>query len=113
MDLSINWQGLGAIVAIVGVLWAIAMVLIRNNLRSAFVEQGDFNALGTRVNTLETRVIGAPTHDDLRGLTTRLGGIETAVAGIAATQVATGQSQARIERMVEMLVKNELDGEHK
>jgi hypothetical protein len=113
MDLSLNWQGIAAIVAITGAMSAVAMVLIRNNLRGEFVEQGDFDLMATRVTSLEGRVIGAPKHDDLRSLTSRFSGLETAMAGIAATQVASRESQARIERMVEMLVKNELEGEHK
>ena len=112
MNWDLSWQALGAIAGMLVVLAGIALSLIRSNLKTSFVDIGTHNELVVRVTSVESRIIGSPTHDDLRALSAKLSGMVASMAGTTATLIGLGQSVSRVERMTELLLKNELDHEH-
>ncbi len=118
MDWQLNWQGVGAIMAIVVVLGTFALNLVRNGLRKDFVSVVDFSQLETRISqnndrltTVENRMASAPTHADLKDMGKRIGDLEVATATNTATLSAVKEGVQRVEHVLTLLVNHGLDKE--
>jgi hypothetical protein len=111
VDWSINWQQVGAAVAVLvtvsgGLLWA-----LRASLRDAFVPAKAHAELRGRVQTIEQRLQTAPTHEDVQRLSGRLQQLEIGVAVVRESQDGMAESVKRIEHQVGLLISHLLKRE--
>ena len=63
-----------------------------------------------RVTAIETRMERIPTHDDMAKVFERLGRLEVASGATSAALQGVKESMARVEHMVDLLVKFQMKG---
>lgn len=95
--IQFEWKDLMPILAVATLLGGIIIAWVKYRLADAFASRSDQTALSGRVTAMEQRVSAMPTHDDLRGLQQRIGGVEREVAVVGekvngATQIIQGVS---------------------
>lgn len=106
-----TWEEAAGFIAVLGALGAGAVWAVRASTRGMFVPMHKHVALDSRVITLEQRLNAAPTHGDFAALTTRVNAVETGVAVLHATLKSVGESVGRVEHMTNLLLKHQLDRE--
>jgi hypothetical protein len=85
------------------------MVLIRNNLRKSFVDTEVHGQLKKRVNDVEGKVGRLPSHEEWTKLGERVGVVEVKVGSTEAALSGIRDGIDKVERMVGLLVKHQLD----
>ncbi len=80
-------------------------------LQIRIAKKVDADALTSRIEGLEKKIVGMPTQEDMRELFRRLGHVESGVAVSTASLQANTAATARVEHMVDLLVKHQLDKE--
>ena len=104
----VDWQSLGAIVAIGVVAAAIIYRLIHGKLRDEFVLQRDFDELEKVVRSIQKTMGDAPGHSDFRILSDRVGQVEQGQGVVKAMLQGIAEAVKRIEHQSDLMLEDRL-----
>ncbi|GGG30882.1 hypothetical protein GCM10010964_18510 [Caldovatus sediminis] len=116
--ISQEWKDIasliGPLIAVGGLLFA----WLKLRLAGDFAPAADIAAVReevekarARLAQVEARLTGMPSHDDIARLSARVGEVERGVAVVGEAVRGTGEVVKRVERMVDLLVRHQLQGE--
>jgi hypothetical protein len=115
--MQVDLQQMATILGIGGAIAGVLFLALRTRLGEFFAAADavkslgeQVKSLGARITSLEEKMAQMPNEDDMRDLSRRLGDVEVAVARTSTAIEGVAEGQARIERMVNLLLENELRG---
>lgn len=101
--ISFEWRDLAWIVAVGVAVGGALLAFLRLKLAGDFARAADVAALTGRMAAMEQRLTQMPSHDDLRVLQQRVGGLETQVAVVGEKLSGLGQIMVRVEHQVNLV----------
>jgi hypothetical protein len=111
-----DWTDVAALIGLLtiplGVVWGYVKFRLGHVFasRAAHVSlSGQVDDVVVRVAQVETAIAGVPTQGLVGKITERVSSLEVAMAQLGGDVRAVRDGVVRVERMVEMLVKNELE----
>jgi hypothetical protein len=108
---AINWSDVVAIFTLLtGLAGAIFMVL-RTRLSGVFVTRHEHEELVDRVNGIDERLAKLPSHQDITALADKVATVSREVAVVGETVNGASRSISRVEHMMDMLIKQQLERE--
>jgi hypothetical protein len=108
---AVNWSEVLAIFTLLSGVAGIIFMLLRTRLSTIFVTRHEHAELVERVNDMDERVAKLPSHADIGALTEKVSTVSRDVAVVGATVDGASRSISRVEHMMDMLMKNQLDRE--
>lgn len=84
-------------------LGGLVIGFIRWKLAGDFAAKSDVTALATRMSAMEQRLTQMPSHDDLRALQARVGGLETQVAVVGEKVSGVKDVVVRVEHQLHLV----------
>lgn len=134
---EMNWQLVGPAVGVLGVVWAVGLVVLRRALSSEFITRDAFGAvfetsfakacapIGERIGKVETQQATAPTREAVKDIERRVEKVElqvtevqrtvtdvqAGVAGLKVGQEGTHQQLAGVSRQLDMITTHLLTKE--
>jgi hypothetical protein len=91
------------IVAVGVALGGLLLAFLRFKLAGDFAKAADLVVLSGRLTAMEQRLTQMPSHDDLRALQGRVGGLETQVAVVGEKLTGLSQIMVRVEHQVNLV----------
>jgi hypothetical protein len=101
--IQFEWKDLAWIVAVGFTLGGLLLAFLRFKLAGDFAKAADVSALNGRLAAMEQRLTQVPSHDDLRALQNRVGGLEREVAVVGEKVSGLGQIMVRVEHQVNLV----------
>lgn len=109
---SVDWATIAAMTAVIATGGTIALVVLRAQLARYFVTRREYDDLDDRVEAIERRMIGAPTHEDIRLILDRLSEGKGQFSVMEARAASNGSAINRVERQLDILVRAQLEREN-
>jgi hypothetical protein len=106
---SIDWQQGGGLVAVVSAVGGVVLLLVRSSMHGVFADRKSYEALVARMTAAENRLAETPNGEDMRELYRRVNGIEVGLAANTAAVAGVGDGVKRVEHMMGLLLRNELE----
>lgn len=85
MTVSIDWQTLAAMVAVVSVVSGALVWVMQAVMARSFASRSSMVSAEGRISKLEQLMGGLPTHADITTLSGRVAALATSIAGVEAT----------------------------
>lgn len=101
--ISFEWKDLAWIIGVMTLLGGLLLAFLRFKLAGDFAKAADLVLLNGRIAAMEQRLTQMPSHDDLRLLQTRVGGLETQVAVVGEKVTGLGAIMVRVEHQVNLV----------
>jgi hypothetical protein len=101
--ISFEWKDLAWIVAVGVALGGLLLAFLRFKLAGDFAKAADVAALTGRLTAMEQRLTQMPSHDDLRAIQHRVGGLEREVAVVGEKVSGLNQIMVRVEHQVNLV----------
>lgn len=127
--INIEWNQILPIIGVATVLLAGVILYVRSKLDGVFAKTSDVASLRGemegrmeemkgqieeargQIAGVEKRLANMPDHADVRALDQRVAGVERGVAVVDAKLTGVVQGVGRVEHMVDLLVKHQMEGE--
>lgn len=113
--ISIEWNQVVPLLALVGFLSAATIIYVRQKLDGVFARSSELvdmrDDMEGRMEAMERRLANMPDHADVRALGTRMSNVESSVAVLGAEIRGLTVGIGRIEHMVDLLVKHQMEAE--
>lgn len=106
--MEFNWRDIGAIVVGSSAVGGAAIAYVRYRLSGDFARTSDVRDLGARMELIEAKISGMPSHEDMRLLTHRVGDLDRGVAVANANIAGALELMRRVEHQTGLLLENEL-----
>jgi hypothetical protein len=97
---SFEGKDLAWMIGVASLMGGLLLALIRYKLAGDFAAKSDVVALSTRMTAMEQRLTQMPSHDDLRALQQRVGGLETQVAVVGEKVSGVAAIMVRVEHQL-------------
>lgn len=101
--ITFEWKDLAWIATVTMLLGGLLLAFLRFKLAGDFAKASDVTALSGRLTAMEQRLTQMPSHDDLRALQSRVGGLEREVAVVGEKVSGLGQIMVRVEHQVNLV----------
>jgi hypothetical protein len=101
--ISFEWKDLAWIVGVATLLGGLLLAFLRFKLAGDFAKAADVAVLTGRIAAMEQSLKQMPSHEDLRALQQRVGGLETQVAVVGEKLTGLGQIMVRVEHQVNLV----------
>jgi hypothetical protein len=101
--ITFEWKDLAWIAGVVTLLGGMLLAFLRFKLAGDFAKSGDISAINGRITALEQRMQALPSHDDLRALQQRVGGLEVSVSVVGEKVNGLGQIMIRVEHQLTLV----------
>ena len=101
--ISFEWKDLAWILGILTLLSGALIAFVQWKLGSFFAKAADLAGIAGRVSAMEQRLSQMPSHEDLRALQHRVGGLEREVAVVGEKVSGLGQIMVRVEHQVNLV----------
>jgi hypothetical protein len=101
--ISFEWRDLAWMIAVCVAVGGALLAFLRFKLAGDFAKASDVSALNVRLSAMETRLTQMPSHDDLRALQNRVGGLEREVAVVGEKVSGLNQIMVRVEHQVNLV----------
>ncbi len=111
MNAPSDWQEAAGLVTVIGAVGGLALRAVLGRTRAGLTPMAHHVALAARVENIERLLAGLPSAVEMKTLTDRVGSVETGVAVAQATLRGVSDGIGRVERMLDLLVQNELKKE--
>lgn len=109
--ISFEFRDLTWMVAVLTLLGGALVAFIRWKLAGDFAKSADVVRLEGRLAMVESRLDRMPSHDDLRALQARVGGLEREVAQVGERVSGVADIMRRVEHQTNLLVQHQLQKE--
>lgn len=106
--ISFEWRDLAWILAVSTLLGGMLLAFIRWKLGGDFARAADLSRLEGRLAMVEARLDRVPSHDDLKALQARVGGLEREVAVVGEKVSGVAEIMKRVEHQTNLLVHHQL-----
>jgi hypothetical protein len=111
--MEFDWRDIGAIMAASSLIGGAGIAYVRYRLSGDFAKTSDVRDLGVRMQVIEAKIGGMPSHDDMRILTLRVGDLDRNVAVASANIAGALELMHRVEHQTSLLLENELSKQRK
>lgn len=101
--ISFEWKDLAWIAAVVVAIGTPLLAFLRFKLAGDFARAGDVAALAGKITAIEQRIANMPSHDDIRALQMRIGGVEQGVAVVGTKVEGVEKIMVRVEHQVNLV----------
>lgn len=101
--ITFDWKDLAWMATLATVLGGMLVAFVRYRLSGDFAKSGDISAINGRISALEQRMQALPSHDDLRALQQRVGGLEVSVSVVGEKVNGLGQIMVRVEHQMNLI----------
>lgn len=101
--ISFEWRDLAWILAVATLLGGTLIAFIRWKIGGDFAKAADMTRFEGRLAMLEARLDRMPSHDDLKALQARVGGLEREVAVVGEKVSGIGQIMVRVEHQMHLV----------
>ncbi len=101
--ITFEWKDLAWIVGVMTLLGGLLLAFLRFKLAGDFAKAADVAALTGRLTAMEQRLTQMPSHDDLRAIQHRVGGLEREVAVVGEKVSGLNQIMVRVEHQVNLV----------
>lgn len=101
--IQFEWKDLAWILGVGALLSGALIAFVQWKLGSFFAKASDLVSLGAKLATLEQRIAQMPSHDDVRQLQQRIGGVEQGVAVVGTKVEGVEKIMVRVEHQVNLV----------
>lgn len=101
--IQFEWKDLAWMLGVGALLSGTLIAFVQWKLGSFFAKASDVAAMGGRLSAMEQRLSQMPSHDDLRALQHRVGGMEREVAVVGEKVSGLNQIMVRVEHQVNLV----------
>jgi hypothetical protein len=113
--INLEWNQVLPVIGVITVLLGGVMLYVRQKLDGVFARSSEVasmrEALEGRMETMERKMATMPDHADVRALGARMSNVESGVAVLGAQINGLAEGVRRVEHMVDLLVKHQMDGD--
>ena len=107
-DSTFDWRDGFAFLSFVVLASGLVVAWIRWRLSDDFARKADISGIGTRLEEVERRMAGMPTHSDLRQLSDRVAAVERGVDVVGTEIRGVNAALNRVERDLSLLVQHHI-----
>ncbi len=108
---TVNWPAVGVISGVLSGTAGAIFMLLRTRFSTIFISRHEHQELVKRVEEIDERVSKAPSYEDIAKLADKLAGLSREVAVVGESVGGVRASVSRVEHMMDMLVKQQLERE--
>jgi hypothetical protein len=108
---TVNWSEVAAIFTLMVGAAGVVFLMVRTRLAGVFVSQKDFDALINRVSEVEGHMATLPSRQDVAQLAEKVSTISRELGSVGATVEGSSRAIGRVEHMMDMLIKQQLERE--
>lgn len=106
--IQFEWRDLTWMLAVGALLSGALIAFVQWKLGAFFAKAGDVGRLEGRLAMVEARLDRVPSHDDLKALQARVGGLEREVAVVGEKVSGVAEIMKRVEHQTNLLVHHQL-----
>ena len=109
--IQFEWKDLAWMLGVSTLLGGTLIAFIRWKLAGDFARSADVARIDGRLAMVEARLERMPSHDDLRTLEARVGGLEREVVQVGERLAGATEIMKRVEHQTNLLVQHQLTKE--
>lgn len=106
---TLEWKDTAWILGILSLVGGMLLAFLRFKLAGDFAPRSDMTAMSGRITIMEQRLAAMPSHDDLRGLQARIGGVEREVAVVGEKVNGATELIRGVAHQVGLLVEHQIN----